>query len=68
MNIAQKDVALAKRVAEEKMKEFSVKIKPEDLEDYKLTLKNISKNHSYAEGENLSFDDSDILVGAAQDN
>ena len=66
MNIAQKDVALAKRVAEEKMKELSVKIKPEDLEAYKLALKNIAKNHSYAEGENLSFDDSDILVEAAR--
>ena len=66
MNIAKQDVALAKRAAEEKMKELSVKIKPDDLEAYKLALKNIAKNHSYAEGENLSFDDSDILIEAAR--
>lgn len=66
MNIAKQDVALAKRAAEEKMKDLSVKIKPEDLEAYKLALKNIAKNHSYAEGENLSFDDSDILIEAAR--
>ena len=66
MNIPKQDVALAKQAAEEKMKEFSVKIKPDDLDAYKQTLKNIAKNHSYAEGDNLSYDDSDILVEAVR--
>ena len=64
MNIAKKDVPLALKVAEEKMKEFSVQVNSANLDDYKLTLSNISKNHSYAEGEPLSFDDSQTLVGA----
>ena len=66
MYIAKQDVAIAKQVAIEKMKEFSVKIKPEDLEEYKLNLKGIAEKHSYAEEENLSFDDSDILVEAVR--
>ena len=64
MNIAKQDIALAKQVAEAKMKALGVKVDPAVLEDYKLALRNIDKNHHYAEGERLSFEDEEPLAHA----
>ena len=46
MNIAKQYVPTVLKAAEEKMKELSVQVNPANLDDYKLALSNISKNHS----------------------